>query len=101
MELADVPTGSRANRFTFQSRKGLQASLLGPRGSRFGMNCGKVSVVFRAHIPAGVFFHVPSAQNPFTPQGGKSLFHVASLIRVAPGPARLINTNRLVRLDLP
>src|SRR5688572_29729626 len=63
------------------------------------MAFGKVAVVFGTNRATGIFFDIGARQNPISAHGGQAFTDIAKYIWIAPGPAGVIDPERLVHLE--
>ena len=63
-----------------------------------GVAEAQIAVVLGAHVPALVFRGVSPLENPCPAQGRQPLFDVSAERRIAPWPAGVVDSHRLVNL---
>ena len=80
-------------RRTLQSWKRFQVhAALTLRGMR-GVLEAQIAVIFRPHGTAFVFGRIAAVHNPFEAKRMQALAHVAKLVWIAPGPARVVDAD--------
>ncbi len=77
-----------------QSRVG--SALVPARGRVVAVDIGQVTVVNGLNGPAGAGFDVAAGENPVATKRRQTLLHAAGKVRVAPGPAAIIDPHRFV-----
>src|SRR5438093_5089303 len=62
----------------------------------------QITVVFRAHGAAFIFDGIASVENPLEPKRAHALLYIAKLVRITPGPARVVypHTSPVLGQDL-
>jgi hypothetical protein len=96
MELCDVGTGFRTQRFAAEARKILEFAAAVGIGGGVRMDFAQVAVVFWANGTTGVFLDITAIQDPVATKRGETLADIAPNFRVVPGAACVINADRLV-----
>src|SRR5438270_1529784 len=61
---------------------------------------GQITVVPRFHFAAIAFLHVATPANPIAAMRRQTLLHVSWKIHISPRPAGVIDTDRVIGLDL-
>ncbi len=98
-KLCDRMAASGAQRFAPQPGESLL--IVAPRlAGKIPGHARMLTIVLGFDFAAFIFLHVAATLTPLAPQRGQALLEVSVERRIAPGAAAVIDTHRLVRLDL-
>jgi hypothetical protein len=101
MELRNISTGFGAERAASEPRKQFEFSTAVRTSGILGVAFGEIPVILRANIASGIFFNVATRENPIPPESSKAFADVAENVGIAPGPAGVVDADRLVYFVRP